>query len=128
MKSQAKALAAVEVSIGGLPKTVHKSGFPATNVKGKLSTSPAPSPPSQSVFVTSASASAKSNMNKGQAIEADVVNVPLLKAGTSTVSQSEGSSRNFGLSEGTACRKDNQGTTPADLHEMLINLLEENPT
>ncbi|GAB2293410.1 hypothetical protein Dimus_027611 [Dionaea muscipula] len=152
MKSQAKALAAVEVSpwktfkqkkepplkkrkveppqvsVGGLPKTVHKSGFPATNVKGKLSTSPAPSPPNQSVFVTSASASAKSNMNKGQAVEADAVNVPLPKAGTSTVSQSEGPSRDFGPSEGTACRKDNQGATPADLQEMLINLLKENPT
>ncbi|GAB2288957.1 hypothetical protein Dimus_023263 [Dionaea muscipula] len=115
MKSQAKALAAVEVSVGGLPKTVHKSGFPATNVKRKLSTWPAPSPPNQSVFVTSASTSAKSNMNNGQAVEADAVNVPLSKAGTSTVSQSEGPSRDFCPSEETVCRKDNQGATPANL-------------
>ncbi|GAB2228027.1 hypothetical protein Droror1_Dr00009856 [Drosera rotundifolia] len=151
MKNQAKALAAVEVNqwrsfkqnkeppvkkqkvepprVGGLSKTNQKSGFSGmTPVKGRLSSSPAPSPPNQSVFGAPVSASSKSNLNKGQAIEADAVTVSVTKAENATVSERNGPSRNFSPTEETAGPKGNQDAKPADLQEMLIKVLKENPT
>ncbi|KAL9267756.1 hypothetical protein AKJ16_DCAP13088 [Drosera capensis] len=149
MKNQAKALAAVEVNqwrsfkqnkeppvkkqkveppgVGGLSKANQKSGFSGTTpVKGRLSTSPAASPPNRSVFGAPVSAYSKSNLNKGQAIEADAVTVSVTKA--AIVSDRNGPSRNFGPTEETAVPKGNQDAKPADLQEMLIKVLKENPT
>ncbi|GAB4842435.1 hypothetical protein Ancab_012407 [Ancistrocladus abbreviatus] len=146
MKSQAKALAAVEVSpwkafkqkkeppfkkhkveppqASAPPKGVHKSGIPSVTVKGKLSTSPLPSPPNQSMSTASPSAI---NGNKSQAIAEDAMPVPITAKESVFSSERELPNQAFGGVQETTGYKGNQAAMPTDLQNVLVALLKEKP-
>ncbi|GMH17614.1 hypothetical protein Nepgr_019455 [Nepenthes gracilis] len=151
MKSQAKALAAVEVSpwkafkqkkeppfkkqkgkppqvsVGRPPKAVHKSGFPSTaTTKGRISTSPLPSPPDRSVSLTSPSA--MRNLKKGQVIAEETLPVPVTAKVNGGSSERDIPVSAFGGVQETAGFRVSQGAAaPSDLQNLLITLLKEKP-
>ncbi|XP_057978198.1 uncharacterized protein LOC131164775 [Malania oleifera] len=150
MKSQMKAMAAVEVNpwrMGfkqkkeaafkkrkieppqvGLPlKSVHKSGPSTTaSAKGRPSISPLPSPPDQSGVL--ASPYGTGNLSKGHAIVEDTMPAQVLSKENAASLDKEIPSKVASVAAREKLgRKGNLGATPMDLQSMLISFLTENP-
>ncbi|XP_059640186.1 uncharacterized protein LOC132282498 [Cornus florida] len=150
MKSQIKALAAVEVNpwrfkqkkeppfkkrkvdpppvaVGGPPKAANKSGlFSTTPAKGRHSVSPLPSPPEHSN--TLASPFGAGNLTKGLTSVEDVPPISSTSKENVTSFEKEVPGRTISgaVREKTGLRG-NLGAKQMDLQSMLISLLMENP-
>ncbi|GAB4850411.1 hypothetical protein Ancab_029715 [Ancistrocladus abbreviatus] len=147
-KSQAKALAAVEVSpwkvfkqkqeppfkkrkvepsqVSAPPKAVHKSGFPLATIKGRLSASPVPSPTDQSL--SAASPYATANPNRSQVVAEGAMPVAVTTKESTVSSERDLPNRASGGVQETTCYNGNQAAMPTDLESLLITLLKENPS
>ncbi|KAA8541709.1 hypothetical protein F0562_022861 [Nyssa sinensis] len=151
MKSQMKALAAVEVNpwrtfkqkkepafkkrkvepppvgSGGPPKSVYKSGLTSTTpAKGRHSVSPLPSPPEHSG--TPASPFGAGNLTKVHTSVEDVS--PIQAPGKENVTRSEKEMHVRAISGAVREKpglKGNLGSKPMDLQSFLVSLLMENP-
>lgn len=118
----------VSDTVGGPPKTIHKSGLASsTHSKGRLSASPLPSPPEQTC--APASPFEAGGLSKGHTVVEDVTPTPAFsKEIITTGFEKEISNRIItGAVQDKPGRKGNLGAQPTDLRTLLISLLMENP-